>query len=127
MPDLWSIEQFQDHRGKYPVQDFLSQLLDTEVQRLLLRLKYARDEKLLVSSHIVSQLELGIFELRAENSLNNPRILFTTVDTRIILLHGFAKVGRSSNKIPPSELQVARQRRAIILEREEYKKNNYEK
>jgi phage-related protein len=118
----WSIEQFTDHRGKNPVQDFLGQLLDAEVQRLLLRLQYARDEKLLVSSHIVSQIELGIFELRAENSINNPRILFTTIGTRIILLHGFAKVGRSSNKIPPSELQVARQRRAIVLEREEIQK-----
>ena len=118
----WSIEQFTDHRGKNPVQDFFGQLLDAEVQRLLLRLQYARDEKLLVSSHIVTQLESGIFELRAENSPNNPRILFTTIGTRIILLHGFAKVGRSSNKIPPLELQVARQRRAIVLEREEIQK-----
>jgi phage-related protein len=124
MSTQWTIELFQDHRGGQPVKDFLydGQLLPSEINRLLSRLEFARNEKLLVSSHIVSQIELGIFELRAENSVNNPRILFTTIGTRIILLHGFAKVGRSSNKIPPSELQVARQRRAIFLEREETEK-----
>lgn len=119
MPTPWSVEQFEDHRGQKPVEQFLGTLLPAEVQRLLKRLQYAKDEGMQVPSHIVDFIETGIYELRAENSTNNPRILFTTIETRIVLLHGFAKVGRAGNKIPLSELQIARQRRATVLEREQ--------
>ena len=44
MPTPWSVEQFEDHRGQKPVEQFLETLLPAEVQRLLKRLQYTKDE-----------------------------------------------------------------------------------
>lgn len=55
-----------------------------------------------------------LWELRLENSPNNPRVLFfATSGRRIVLLHGFEKTGRSNDKIPEGAIAIALERMRI--------------
>ena len=53
--------------------------------------------------------EEGLFELRLDNTPNNPRVLLCSAKGRqIVLLHAFKKKGRS---LPAREIAVAKHRR----------------
>ncbi len=56
---------------------------------------------------LVRKLERDLWEIRATIPSGIVRILFTTLGGDMILLHAFAK---KSQKTPPSELKLARDR-----------------
>lgn len=99
--------------------------MPAEQGRLYKRLEYVRAEGLRAGANVLKNLKgrrgdarTKIWELRLENSPNNPRLLlFATAGRRIVLLHGFKKTGRPSDKIPEHEIQIALGRMKRYLER----------
>ena len=64
---------------------------------------------------LVRKLEPGLWEIRSHLRQGIARVLFTVVENKIVLLHGFIK---KSKKTPPMDLETARRRR-LNLEMEE--------
>jgi phage-related protein len=93
--------------------------------RLSTRLAYVREEGLRAGAHVLKNLRAKrgdprgkLWELRLENSPNNPRILtFATEGRTLVLLHGFRKTGRPDDKIPEREVRIALRRMRRYLER----------
>lgn len=62
---------------------------------------------------LIRKLEPGLWEVRSHIPQGIARVLFTVADGVMVLLHGFVK---RSQKIPPGDLKVARQRLADLRE-----------
>ncbi len=58
---------------------------------------------------LVRKLEPGLWEVRSHIAQGIARVLFTVIENKIVLLHGFIK---KSQKTPPSDLATARKRLA---------------
>jgi phage-related protein len=74
---------------------------------------------LLERSDILDKIkgEKNLYELRLDNTPNNPRIfLCALVGKRLILLHAFKKKGR---KTPKLEIKIAVKRRDMVIANEE--------
>lgn len=56
---------------------------------------------------LVRKLEPHLWEVRSHIPQGIARVLFTVVENKIVLLHGFLK---KSQKTPPSDLATARKR-----------------
>jgi len=112
----WTIEEFVDAQGRRPVREFVQQLTPAERGRLATRLRYLQLHGLQAGTHVIKKLQGGkaddprrkLWELRLPGSQHNPRILlFATVDRKLVLLHGFKKIGRPDDKIPRQKVNVA--------------------
>ncbi|HLP88894.1 MAG TPA: type II toxin-antitoxin system RelE/ParE family toxin [Nostocaceae cyanobacterium] len=124
MSELWQIKYYHDLNGSQPVQDFLQDpsLTSGELKQLRVRL-YLLTTKgmslLIERSDIIDKIETedNIYELRLDNTPNNPRFLFCVLSgKRIFILHAFKKKGR---KTPKSEISIAAKRRDLLLLREQ--------
>ncbi len=60
----------------------------------------------------VRKLLPGLWEIRSNLHRKNARILFTTQENDLVLLHGFVK---KSQKTPDKEIKVGRQRLTSVL------------
>lgn len=60
---------------------------------------------------LVRKMEPGMWEVRSRIDGGIARVLFTTSDSTMVLLHGFVK---KSAKAPDNELQTARKRKAEV-------------
>ena len=60
---------------------------------------------------LVRKMELGLWEMRIRLDNRIARILFTTQNGLMVLLHGFIK---KSQKTPVNDLNIARQRMATL-------------
>jgi len=60
---------------------------------------------------LVRKLEPGLWEVRCQLTTGIARIVFTVVESRMVLLHGFIK---KSQKIPADELATAKRRLAFV-------------
>lgn len=60
---------------------------------------------------LIKKLEAGLWEVRSHLAQGISRIIFTVADGTMVLLHGFVK---KSQKIPPADLRIARQRLAAL-------------
>jgi len=60
---------------------------------------------------LIRKLESGWWEIRSSIDRGIARVILTVEDDAMVLLHGFAK---KSAKIPPTDLQVARDRRSNL-------------
>jgi phage-related protein len=120
---LWKILFFHDERGKEPVKEFFlgADLTDGEKKQLAVRMQYLaqRGLQLVVErGDILDKVETeqGLYELRLDNTPNNPRVLLCSASGRqIVLLHAFKKKGR---RLPAREVTIARHRRDSWLSRE---------
>ncbi len=118
MPD-WIIEEYEDEDGTDPVADFILSLTPAERGRIAKRLEVLRQEGLAARTEYIHKVRGKLWELRFPKSQHNPRILFfAVVGRRIVLLHGFSKTGKPSNKIPEREIATAEKRMSAFLERE---------
>jgi phage-related protein len=112
----WRILFFQDQRGNIPVREFFlgADLTNGEKKQMQVRMQYLsqRGLQLVVErGDILEKVEgeEGLFELRFDNTPNNPRVLLCSAKGRqIVLLHAFKKKGRS---LPAREITVAKHRR----------------
>lgn len=120
MPPLWNIEDYQEKDGTDPVAAYISSLTKAERGRVRTRLKILAQQGLSARREYIKNIRDKIWELRCPNTQNNPRILFfATVGRRIVLLHGFSKTGRSTDKVPEREIRIAEERMEAFLERED--------
>lgn len=125
MSEPWEVDEYVEEDGQSPVRDFVRGLLPAEQARFFKRLEYVQAEGLRAGGHVLKNLkgQRGdargkLWELRLENSPNNPRLLlFAIAGRRIVLLHGFKKTGRRSDRIPEREIRIALERMKRYLER----------
>jgi phage-related protein len=121
--DRWQIEFYCEADGAEPVKEFLQDpsLRPGELKQFQTRL-YLLAEKGLGLMHradILDKIETedNLYELRLDNTPNNPRFfLCAMTGKRFILLHAFKKKGR---KTPPKEIATAVRRRGLVLKIEE--------
>ena len=117
---LWKILFFRDERGSEPVKEFFlgADLTDGEKKQMAVRMEYLsqRGLQLVVErGDILDKVETeqGLYELRLDNTPNNPRILLCSARGRqIVLLHAFKKKGR---RLPAREVEIAKHRRQLWL------------
>ncbi|GGJ43170.1 type II toxin-antitoxin system RelE/ParE family toxin [Deinococcus roseus] len=115
----WTIEHYQSEGSEElsPVQQYILSLLPGERQRFFTRLQKLMEVGLGACPPLSKKLEDNLYELRLENSPNNPRILYCTViGTTFYLLHGFSKTGNANDKVPESEKVIARKRRQELYD-----------
>jgi len=96
--------------GREPVREWLKQLDPVSRKRLgedLFTLQLGWP----LGMPLAKKIEAGLWEQRSKIVNGIARILFTEAAGRLILLHGFIK---KSQKIPVSELKLARKRLAIV-------------
>lgn len=116
----WQIELYQDEQGQRPVQTYVDALPEEVRRRFQTRVQYLIAEGLNVSQETAKKLETDLWELRLPHSDGNPRILFfASIGKRIVLLHGFNKQGKATDKVPESEKLIARKRRDDFIARDE--------
>ncbi len=111
----FQIKFYRTEHGDCPVEDFLDQLDDkmlTKVLRMISLLKnYGNDLREPYSKH----LNDGIFELRISHGSNISRILyFYTSGKTIVLTNGFIK---KTPKTPAKEIEKAERFRKDYAER----------
>jgi len=116
----WQLELYQDARGQRPVQTYVGTLPEEVRRRFQTRVGYLLTDGLNASQEVAKKLEEDLWELRLPHSDGNPRILFfASIGKRIVLLHGFNKQGKSTDKVPESEKLIARRRRDDFIARDE--------
>ena len=105
-PIVLQVTFFRTEAGTEPVRDWLKGLQPTE-RRLI-----GEDIKTVqigwpLGMPLVRKLEQGLWEVRVTLDHKIARVLFTTLDGRMVLLHGFVK---KSQKTPQSDLDLAKSR-----------------
>ena len=115
----WRIAVYQAQDASSPVREYVESLPDEVKRRFQQRVQYLRMDGLNASQDVAKKLEDDLWELRLPHSDGNPRILFfASVGRRIILLHGFNKQGKATDKVPESEKLIARKRCADFKARD---------
>jgi phage-related protein len=125
----WQIIFYRDSDGTEPVQEFLldPSLTSGELKQFQVRVMLLTQKGLsllLERSDILDKIkgEKNLYELRLDNTPNNPRIfLCALVGKRLILLHAFKKKG---HKTPKLEIKIAVKRRDMVLANEEDRKED---
>ena len=97
---------FRLDSGREPVRDWLKSLGKEE------RLIIGQDVKTLqfgwpVGMPLARKLAPDLWEVRSSLGSRIARVIFTVLDDRIVLLHGFVKKTR---KTPPQDLSLAKRR-----------------
>jgi phage-related protein len=101
---------YQTDSGKEPVRDWLKELNKDD------RKVIGEDIKTVqfgwpLGMPLVRKLEKGLWEVRIQLESRIARILFTSHNGTMVLLHGFIK---KSQKTPTKDMKVAKQRMATI-------------
>ena len=109
------IEFYKREDGTAPVQEFLDSLDPKMLAKMLRTIDLLEANGTSLRRPYSAPLEEGIFELRAQQGSDITRVLyFFYKDKRIILTNGFVK---KSQKTPPGELKLAKDRRENFLKR----------
>ena len=115
---MFEVIFFATDAGRHPVKDFLDALDIKMRNKVLDNLKHLQIHGYHLREPYSKSLGDGIFELRTRFGSDITRVLyFFFVGNRIILTHGFVK---KTQKTPPSEIERAKEYRAIYQQREEY-------
>jgi phage-related protein len=101
---------FRTERGSEPVREWLKALSIVE-KRII-----GEDIKTVqfgwpLGMPVVRKVEPGLWEVRSRLPSRIARILFTVIEHKMVLLHGFIK---KSEKTPADDLTLARQRLAQL-------------
>ena len=114
---MFELELYASEDGKEPVAEFLDSL-DQKMNAKLIGLMELLEEKgTELREPYSAPLEDGIFELRCKPGSNITRALyFFYVGKRIVVTNGFVK---KTQKTPPEEIKLAKERRADYIERME--------
>lgn len=96
--------------GREPVREWLKQL-DPASRKMVGEDLYTLQLGWPVGMPLARKIEAGLWEQRSKVVNGIARILFTENTGRLILLHGFIK---KSQKLPDSDLKLARQRLSAV-------------
>ena len=111
----FKIEFYKTEEGKEPVAEFLDSLDVKMAAKLIGLMEVLEDKGIELRLPYSEHLEDGIFELRCKQGSNITRVLyFFFSGKRIIVTNGFVK---KTQKTPPGEIKLARERRADWLSR----------
>ncbi len=107
---ILSVAFFRTETGREPVREWLKSLLREE-RRII-----GEDIKTVqfgwpLGMPLVRKLDKDLWEVRSRLPDRIVRIIFTTGERRMILLHGFIK---KSQKTPKGELQLAKTRFRLL-------------
>ncbi len=124
MSGLWEVVYYEEEDGTQPVKEFLQDfsLTSGELNQFEVRLTYLKLKGLSLlreRSDILDKIktEDNLYELRIDNTPNNPRIfLCALTGKRLVLLHAFKKKTR---KTPKSEIDIAARRRDLVIAKQE--------
>lgn len=106
IPIVLQVAFFRSDAGTEPVRDWLKALEPIE------RRTIGEDIKTVqigwpLGMPLVRKLEQGLWEVRISLNHKIARVLFTIVEGRMVLLHGFIK---KSQKTPSSDMDLAKTR-----------------
>ena len=96
--------------GREPVREWLKQL-DLTSRKMVGEDLFTLQLGWPVGMPLARKMEAGLWELRSNIPRGIARIMFTEEKGILILLHGFIK---KSQKLPTSDLALARRRLAIV-------------
>ena len=106
---------YEDVAGKIPVQDFLKQLNPKMRAKMYGMLVILQEKGNMLREPYSKYIEDGIFELRCKFGSDITRVMyFFYYDRKIVLTNGFIK---KTQKTPPEEIQIAKNRRIDFIER----------
>jgi phage-related protein len=112
---MFIAEYYQKDDGTYPVEEFILSLDNKMKAKVLWTISLLEEYGIKLRLPYSEHLEDDIFELRIKQSSDITRVLyFFYKDKRIILTNGFVK---KSQKTPPGELKLAKDRRENFLKR----------
>ena len=111
----FKIEFYETEDGKEPVKEFLDSLDDKMAAKLIGLMEVLEEKGTELRKPYSEHLDDGIFELRCKQGSNITRVLyFFYVGKKIIATNGFVK---KTQKTPPREIKLAKERRADWLKR----------
>ncbi|MCD8129877.1 MAG: type II toxin-antitoxin system RelE/ParE family toxin [Lachnospiraceae bacterium] len=111
----FQIEFYRSEQGNCPVEDFLNQLDEKMLTRILRMISLLKNYGNELREPYSKYLNYGIFELRISQGSNIARILyFYTSGKTIVLTNGFIK---KTQKTPATEIERAKRCREDYLER----------
>ena len=118
---MFQLEFYQTEDGKSPVLDFLDSLDDKMAAKLVSQMEILEEKGTELKMPYSKYLDDGIFELRCKQGSNITRALyFFYIGEKIIVTNGFVK---KTQKTPPKEIKLAKERRADWIKRYEQGKN----
>ncbi len=98
---------YQTGTGNEPVREWLNRLAKKDKKTIggdIKTVQYGWP----LGMPVVRKLEQGLWEIRSKLDRRIARILFTVIDDKMVLLHGFIK---KSQKAPIKDLALARERK----------------
>lgn len=105
-----SVAFFRTEAGNEPLREWLMELPRESRKRIGTDIKSVQFAWPL-GMPLVRKLEHRLWEIRTDLGENIARVIFTLVDSEIVLLHGFIK---KTQKTPQVELATARQRKSKL-------------
>lgn len=97
---------YRSEAGHEPVRDWLRELTVEDRKAIGADIKTVQYGWPL-GMPLVRKMEPGLWEVRSNMADGVARVLFTTIEQRMVLLHGFIK---KSQKTPETDLKTARAR-----------------
>lgn len=108
---------YEKENGESPVEDFINGLEVKMRAKVYGLLSILQDKGNMLREPYSKHLDDGIFELRCKAGSNITRVLyFFYYEGTIVLTNGFVK---KTQKTPPGEIALAKERRADYIERME--------
>lgn len=106
---------YEDINGEIPIQRFLEKLNPKMRAKIYGMLVILQEKGNMLREPYSKYIEDGIFELRCKFGSDITRVMyFFYYDRKIILTNGFIK---KTQKTPPEEIQIAKNRRIDFMER----------
>ena len=107
MLPLLSVHFYRNATGKEPVRNWLVAELSPKARQLI-----GADIKTVqlgwpIGMPVVRKMAPGLWEVRSRIPEGIARVLFTVVDSRMVLLHGFVKKTQAT---PRTDIELARHR-----------------
>jgi phage-related protein len=113
----FTVIAYEKENGESPVEDFINSLDMKMRAKVYGLLSILQDKGNMLREPYSKHLDDGIFELRCKVGSNITRVLyFFYYEGTIVLTNGFEK---KTQKTPPGEIKLAKERRADYIERME--------
>ncbi len=114
---MFKLEFYETEDGKQPVSDFLDSLDEKMSAKMVGLMEILEEKGTELRLPYSSSLGDGIFELRCKQGSNITRALyFFYRGGKIIVTNGYTK---KTQKTPPGEIKLAKERRADWIRRNE--------
>ena len=112
----FNIDFFELENGDCPIKEYLDSVDKKLRAKILWTIGLLETNGNMLGMPYSEHLDDGIFELRTKQGSDISRVLyFFCIGRKIILTHGFTK---KTNKVPKSEIEIAKKYRDIYVSRQ---------